>query len=215
LPVHGGALSPKSKRTGHLLPCVVVAGLVVSPALVAGAMRLAAALAPAPGSITFAGNSQHTGLADPASEAAQPLQVIHWSTPIDLAPPSGTIFIHYGSPLVTPANTVVIPIKTGSAGGYRIDARDATDGSLIWSQATDYILPPHTGRRATPHVTRSNRSLLLPGRRRLGARSSSPSTGCRATSPTRQRREVFIDTKITPDGAELYWPGRSGSPARP
>ena len=43
LPVHGGALSPKSKRTGHLLPCVVVAGLVVSPALVAGAMQLAAA----------------------------------------------------------------------------------------------------------------------------------------------------------------------------
>ena len=114
---------------GHLLLCVVVAGLVVSPALVAGAMRLAAALTPAaPGSITFAGNSQHTGLADPASEAAQPLQVIHWSTPIDLAPPSGTIlFIRVA--LVTPANTVVIrsrraaPAGTGSTRATRGTAR--------------------------------------------------------------------------------------------
>ena len=208
-------MSPKSKRTGHLLPCVVVAGLVVSPALVAGAMRLAAALTPAPGSITFAGNSQHTGLADPESEAAQPIQVIHWSTPIDLAPPSGTIFIHYGSPLVTPANTVVIPIKTGSAGGYRIDARDARDGSLIWSQATDYILPPHNWTPSySPTLTRSNR-LYFPGAGgtvyyRDDADSGSPaSIGQLAfygmpsylANPSSFDATVFIDTPITPDGA--------------
>ena len=89
---------------------------------------------------TFAGNPQHTGL---SSAAAQPLDVIHWSTPVDLAPPDGDIPIHYGSPLVTPANTVIIPVKTGASGGYKVQARSAKDGSLIWSEITDYILPPH------------------------------------------------------------------------
>src|SRR5213593_2257455 len=88
---------------------------------------------------TFAGNAQHTAV---SSVAAQPLGVIHWSTPVDLAPPSGEILIHYGSPLVTAANTVIVPVKTGT-GGFEVDARNGRDGSLIWSQSTDYILPPH------------------------------------------------------------------------
>jgi hypothetical protein len=78
-----------------------------------------------------------------ATTAAQSLEVIHWSAPADLAPPSGDILIHYGSLLVTPANTVIIFVKTGASGGYRVDARAAKDGAPIWSAATDYILPPH------------------------------------------------------------------------
>lgn len=65
------------------------------------------------------------------------------STPVDLAPPDGDILIHYGSPLVTPANTVIIPVKTGASGGYEVQARSSKDGSLIWSATTDYILPSH------------------------------------------------------------------------
>src|SRR6187200_3282797 len=81
----------------------------------AGALFGAFSLAPvaparADGWSTYGGNAQHTAL---SSVASQPLEVIHWTTPVDLAPPSGTILIHYGSPLVTPSNTVIVPVKTG------------------------------------------------------------------------------------------------------
>jgi hypothetical protein len=69
----------------------------------------------------FAGDPEHTAI---SAGASQPLEVIHWSTPVDLAPPSGTIPIHYGSPLVTPANTVIVPVKTGNTGGFKVDARN-------------------------------------------------------------------------------------------
>src|SRR5690348_9115039 len=89
----------------------------------------------ADGWTTHGGNAQHTGL---SSVAAQPFNIIHWSTPVDLSPPSGEILIHYGSPLVSPANTVIVPVKTGADGGYLVKALNARDGSVIWSQATDY-----------------------------------------------------------------------------
>jgi hypothetical protein len=47
---------------------------------------------------THSHDEQHTGT---SSVASQPLTKIHWHTPVDLAPPQGEIFIHYGSPLVT------------------------------------------------------------------------------------------------------------------
>jgi hypothetical protein len=31
---------------------------------------------------------------------------------------------HYGSPVVTTRNTVVIPVKTTAAGGYRVEGRN-------------------------------------------------------------------------------------------
>ena len=89
---------------------------------------------------THAGNPQHTAL---SAVAAQPLQMIRWSTPVDLAPPANAILIHYGSPLVTAGNTVIVPVKTGSNGGYLVEARAAEDGALRWSADTDYLLPPH------------------------------------------------------------------------
>src|SRR5215468_4530920 len=83
----------------------------------------------------FGGNAQHTGV---SQTAAQPLKIIHWFTPVDEAPPTGGILIHYGSPLVTAANTVIVPVKTGASGGFKVEARSSKDGSLIWSTATDY-----------------------------------------------------------------------------
>src|SRR5205085_11712543 len=97
----------------------------------AGAFLLSQATAArANGWSTLGGNAHHTGV---SSVPAQPLEVIHWSTPVDLAPPAGEILIHYGSPLVTPANTVIVPVKTGSDGGYMVKALSARDGSVIWS----------------------------------------------------------------------------------
>ena len=65
--------------------------------------------------------------------------------PVDLAPQySGTsLLIHYGSPLVTRQNTLIVPVKTGAADGFRVEARDPADGSLKWMESTDYTLPAH------------------------------------------------------------------------
>jgi len=108
-----------------------------------GALALAAAACAAHaagGWSTFGGNAQHTGV---SATAAQALSNIRWSTPVDLSSPTETILIHYGSPVITPADTVIIPIKTGASDGFRLDARKGGDGSLVWSAATDYLLPPH------------------------------------------------------------------------
>ena len=125
--------------------------------LVAGAALLAGAVQAAPGWGTLGGNPQHTGL---SATAAQPLEVIHWATPVDLAAPTtGSILIHYGSPLVTPANTVIYPVKTGTAGGFRVDARAGADGAPVWSAPTDYLLPPYAGwiPSYSPVLTLANR----------------------------------------------------------
>jgi hypothetical protein len=80
-----------------------------------------------------------------ASKAAQPLGAIHWQTPVDLDPQfSGNdLLIHYGTPLVTARNTVVLPVKTGADGGFRVEAHDGKSGALRWQLDTDYVLPAH------------------------------------------------------------------------
>jgi hypothetical protein len=85
----------------------------------------------------YAHDPQHTGV---SARSSQPLHNIHWSTPVDLHPPSGEILIHYGSPLITAANTVIVPVKTGT-NSFRVDARNGADGTLLWTQATGYRAP--------------------------------------------------------------------------
>jgi hypothetical protein len=82
-------------------------------------------------------DAQHTGV---SSVAAQPFNTIHWQTPVDLAPPTGEIFIHYGSPLVTAANTVIVPVKTGTD-SFRVEGHNGATGALLWQQSTGYIAP--------------------------------------------------------------------------
>ena len=90
----------------------------------------------------FAQNSQHSAESPVSSQA---LNRVVWSTPVDLAPQfsRGELGIHYGSPLVTTANTVIVPVKTTTTGDFRVEARRGIDGSLIWTLPTDYVLPPH------------------------------------------------------------------------
>src|SRR5262245_25154302 len=87
-----------------------------------------------------AGNAQHTAL---SPVATQPLQQIHWQTPVDLQPQYETdhLFVHYGSPLVTEGNTVILPVKVGVADTFRVEARRGRDGLLLWQLDTDYQLP--------------------------------------------------------------------------
>jgi PEP-CTERM motif len=91
---------------------------------------------------TYAGDAQHTALSGVGS---QPLQAIRWQTAVDLAPQySGNdLLIHYGSPVISANNTVVVPVKTGATDGFRVEGRSGTTGALLWTQPTDYALPPH------------------------------------------------------------------------
>ena len=88
----------------------------------------------------FGGDAQHSAISGVASQA---LNTIVWQTPVDLAPQftSGDLLIHYGSALITQANTVIVPVKVGAGGGFEVQARSGANGSLLWFQTTDYILP--------------------------------------------------------------------------
>jgi hypothetical protein len=111
---------------------------VLAAFLVTGALLSALAQdASAPSWPNYAHDPQHSAV---SAVAAQPLNKTHWSTPVDLHPPSGEILIHYGSPLITAANTVIVPVKTGTD-TFRIEAHDGGDGTLLWTQATNYHAP--------------------------------------------------------------------------
>ena len=90
--------------------------------------------------LTHSHDEQHTAL---STVQAQPLSSIHWNVPVDLNPPQGEIFIHYGSPLVTAANTVIVPVKTGS-NSFRVEAHNGATGTKIWSLNTGYQAPSAT-----------------------------------------------------------------------
>ena len=77
--------------------------------------------------------------------ASRPLNQIRWQTPVDLQPviTGNDIYIHYGSPLITAGNTIIIPVKTGANDGFRLDARDEITGAFKYTLTTDYSLPPH------------------------------------------------------------------------
>ncbi|MGA2740965.1 MAG: hypothetical protein ABSG65_26435 [Bryobacteraceae bacterium] len=97
----------------------------------------------------------HHGAA--SGTASQTLNAIHWQTPVDLHPQypgreskplqygAEELLIHYGSPLITTANTVIVPVKTGASGGFSVSAHVAANGNLVWSTQSDFMLPPSHG----------------------------------------------------------------------
>jgi hypothetical protein len=111
----------------------------------------------------YAHDAQHSALSPVAS---QPLHRIVWQTSVDLSVPTnntGELFIHFGSPLITRSNAVIVPVKTTAAGGFRVEAHVGTNGALKWMQSTDYILPPHNWMPSfSPTLTPKNR-LYFPG----------------------------------------------------
>ncbi len=142
----------------------------------------------------YAGNAQHTA---PAPVKAQKLKHRHWQTPVDLDPGSDFILIHYASPMITASNTVLVPVKTGLSGGFRVEARSGTDGKRLWKTTTDFILAPHDWTPSFPaHLTAQNR-LYYAGAGgtvyfrdtpdlKTGNKGQWRSTDCRPTTPTRR-----------------------------
>ena len=103
---------------------------------------LAAAQAP---NIPWSGyghDPQHTAT---SAVAAQPLNSIHWKTSVDSNPPgggAGPLFVHYGSPVVTAGNTVIVPVGAGGA-SFQLKGYNGATGSSVYTLTTDYSLPPH------------------------------------------------------------------------
>ena len=98
----------------------------------------------------YAHDPQHTAT---SAGPAQALNAIHWQTPVDQNPPSGgDLYIHYGSPVVTAANTVILPVRTAS-GGYLLNAFNGASGSSptpLYTLTTDYTPPSYPAHSWTP-----------------------------------------------------------------
>jgi hypothetical protein len=111
---------------------------------------------------SYAHDPQHTAISD---VPAQPLTGILWQTPVDLDPQSsgGELLIHYGSPLVTQANTVIVPVKTGATDGFEVDGFDGSTGALKWRVTTDYSVPDSTWTPPMSVVLTGANRLYIPG----------------------------------------------------
>jgi hypothetical protein len=86
---------------------------------------------------THSHDAQHSAV---STVASQTFGKIHWHTPVDLDPPQGEIFIHYGSPLVTASNTVIVPVKTGK-NSFRVEGHNGSTGTRLWALNTAYKAP--------------------------------------------------------------------------
>jgi hypothetical protein len=87
---------------------------------------------------SFAGNAQHTSV---YAAPAQNMNLFRWITSVDLNN-TGEL-IHYGAPLVTAANTVLVPVKTGATAGFQVQAINGANGANKYTLPTDYLLPSH------------------------------------------------------------------------
>ena len=162
----------------------------------------------------YAGGPQHEAV---SSVASQPLNAIRWQTPVDLNPQySGNdLFIHYGTPLVTQANTVIVPVKTGASDGFKVEALSGADGSLIWSQTSDYTLPSHDWTPSyAPALTAGNRIYFAGAGGTVYYRDSVDSATATGSgqiafyglsnynaNPTAYQNSIHISTPLTVDAA--------------
>jgi len=161
---------------------------------------------------SYGHDAQHTGQ---SAIASQDLNRIAWTTPVDLAPQytaGGALLTHYGSPVVTTTNTVVIPVKTTAAGGYRIEGRVGATGASVWTMNSDYVTPPHNWIPPFNILLTQQGRILAPGsggkilvRDDANAAASTTAThlffgaATYNANPAAFDSTVFINTPITAD----------------
>jgi hypothetical protein len=178
---------------------------------------------------TYGGNAQHTAVSTAASQA---LKGVKWSTPVDLQPQlnGDELLAHYGSPVITAANTVIVPVKTGVADGFRLEAHDGTTGAVKWTADSTYALPAHNWTPAyAPALTPGNGRVYYAGPGgtvyyRSNLDSSAPTAATQvaffgnaayAANPAAFDASVRIDTPITPDAAGNVYFGFTVSGSNP
>ena len=168
--------------------------------------------------VSSARNAQHTAV---SSVASQNLDKLKWHTPVDLDPQydGDELLIHYGSPVITANNTVIVPVKTSASGDFRIEAHRGSDGKVLWEQSSDYVLPPHTWTPEFGPAVDANGRVYMPGPGgtvyyRDDADSATGASGQIAfygmssylANKADLNSTVFIDTPITIDSAgNLYF----------
>ncbi|MBL8326270.1 MAG: hypothetical protein JNJ89_15065 [Rubrivivax sp.] len=162
----------------------------------------------------FAGGPQHQAQ---AALAPQPLAQVRWRTPVDLAPPystTGSLRAHYGSPVISARNTVVLALKQRADGGFRFEGRRGSNGELLWNLDSDLVLPPHDWVPVVNPVITPGNQLIAP---RAGGRlivradvdATAATAGSRAfygdnvyaAAPAAYDATVRIHTPLTADAA--------------
>ncbi len=162
-------------------------------------------------------NPQHQAQ---ANATAQNFTKVHWSAPVDLHPlaghargsGAGEILIHYGSPMITAANTVIFPVKQTLNGGFHVEAHNGTTGALLWSVTSNYVLPPHNWTPEFPaHLTAQNVVAYALAGGVVALRTSPDSAtgtiakrffygkGTYTAAPATYNANVVINTPITAD----------------
>src|SRR5205814_1743053 len=122
-----------------------------------------------------------------------------------------------------------VPVKTGADGGFKVEGRSGTSGSLLWTQTSDYILPAHGWTPPfAPTLTPSERLYFPAAGGTLSFRdapdSSGPATTGRiaffgdanyAANSSGFNSSVFINTPITSDASGNLYFGYSVSGTSP
>lgn len=126
------------RRVSHII------AFMVRPCLVGALFASTATCAFAQAWMGYGGNAQHSGVFAGTSQTAS---AIHWQTPLDgdRSYYGSEVLIHYASPMVTPANTVVHGYRYTAAGTgvsqydhWRLYGRAAASGAQVWQMDTDY-----------------------------------------------------------------------------
>jgi hypothetical protein len=161
--------------------------------------------------VSYGGNAQHTAL---SAVGSQPLDTIRWHTPVDLNPQynGNDLLIHYGEPLATPANTIIVPVKTGATDGFEVNAFSGSTGAALWTEPTDYTLPAHNWTPSySPALTSTGRLYFAGAGGTLfyiDNVDGTPTTPTRVAfygltnynaNPSAYKASIFVDTPLTID----------------
>jgi hypothetical protein len=86
------------------------------------------------------GNPSHTAI---SSVPARNLDGIAWQVPLDLNPrySGNSLLIHYGEVCVTNQNIAIIAVKQNLNDGFKVKGYKS-NGANLWSENTDYSVPP-------------------------------------------------------------------------